>query len=179
MINSVIISVLAFIVAIGVLVTVHEFGHFWVARRLDVKVLKFSIGFGKPLWTWRIGSDRMELVIAALPLGGFVKMLDEREGDVPASEVHRAFNRKPLPTRIAVVAAGPIFNFLFAIPMIAVWPANFAIPMGPLRFSTDACPITIFHRARNVSCVISKVLASAAGTASATPYLTTTRIVSC
>lgn len=117
--NSVIISVLAFIVAIGVLVTVHEFGHFWVARRLGIKVLKFSIGFGKPLWKWEIGKDRMELVIAALPLGGFVKMLDESEGDVPASEVHRAFNRKPVATRIAVVVAGPVFNFLFAI--FAYW----------------------------------------------------------
>lgn len=117
--NSVIISVLAFVVAIGVLVTVHEFGHFWVARRLGIKVLTFSIGFGKPLWKWKVGSDRMEVVIAAIPLGGYVKMLDEREGDVPDSEVHRAFNRQPISTRIAVVVAGPAFNFLFAI--FAYW----------------------------------------------------------
>jgi regulator of sigma E protease len=117
--NSALLSLLAFIVAIGVLVTVHEFGHFWVARRLGVKVLRFSIGFGKPLWKRNFGADDTELVIAALPLGGYVKMLDEREGDVPVAEVHRAFNRQPLKTRMAVVVAGPAFNFLFAI--IAYW----------------------------------------------------------
>ncbi len=113
--NGVLHSVVAFIVAIGVLVTVHEFGHFWVARRLGVKVLRFSIGFGKPLWSRRFGADNTELVIAAIPLGGYVKMLDEREGEVTAAEQHRAFNRQSLSTRIAVVVAGPLFNFLFAI----------------------------------------------------------------
>jgi regulator of sigma E protease len=117
--NSLIISLAAFIVAIGILVTVHEFGHFWVARRLGVKVLRFSIGFGPPLWSRSTGQDGTELVIAAVPLGGYVKMLDEREGEVPASERHRAFNRQPLATRCAVVAAGPLFNLLFAI--IAYW----------------------------------------------------------
>jgi regulator of sigma E protease len=117
--NGVIISATAFIVAIGVLVTVHEFGHFWVARRLGVKVLRFSIGFGPPLWRRRVGHDGIELIIAAVPRGGYVKMLDEREGEVPASERQRAFNRQPLATRSAVVAAGPMFNFLFAI--IAYW----------------------------------------------------------
>ena len=90
--NTAFISLLAFIVAIGVLVTVHEFGHFWVARRLGVKVLRFSIGFGQPLWKRRFGADDTELVVAALPLGGYVKMLDEHEGEVPAAELHRAFN---------------------------------------------------------------------------------------
>ena len=117
--NGLFLSVAAFIVAIGVLVTVHEFGHFWVARRLGVKVLRFSIGFGKPLWKRTFGKDETELVIAALPLGGYVKMLDEREGDVAAAELARAFNRQPVKTRIAIVVAGPAFNFLFAI--IAYW----------------------------------------------------------
>ena len=117
--NGVLFSLAAFIVAIGVLVTVHEFGHFWVARRLGVKVLRFSIGFGKPLWKRTFGADDTELVIAALPLGGYVKMLDEREGDVDAAELPRAFNRQPVKTRIAVVVAGPAFNFLFAI--FAYW----------------------------------------------------------
>jgi regulator of sigma E protease len=113
--NGVLYSLAAFIVVIGVLVTVHEFGHFWVARRLGVKVLRFSIGFGKPLWKCTFGADDTELVVAALPLGGYVKMLDEREGEVADHELERAFNRKPIATRIAVVVAGPLFNFLFAI----------------------------------------------------------------
>jgi regulator of sigma E protease len=117
--NGLLLSLAAFIVAIGVLVTVHEFGHFWVARRLGIKVLRFSIGFGKPLWKRTFGKDETELVIAALPLGGYVKMLDEREGDVAAAELTRAFNRQPVKTRIAVVVAGPAFNFLFAI--IVYW----------------------------------------------------------
>lgn len=108
-------DLLAFIVAIGVLVTVHEFGHYWVARRLGVKVLRFSIGFGKPLLSWRRGADRTEYAVAAIPLGGYVKMLDEREGEVPRAELHRAFNRKPVAARMAVVVAGPLFNFLFAL----------------------------------------------------------------
>ncbi|MGB5538693.1 MAG: RIP metalloprotease RseP [Gammaproteobacteria bacterium] len=113
--NSVLFSLLAFILAIGVLVTVHEFGHFWVARRLGVKVLRFSVGFGKPLWKKTFGTDRSEFVIAALPLGGYVRMLDEREGEVAAEDLPRAFNRQPVSTRVAVVVAGPLFNFLFAI----------------------------------------------------------------
>jgi regulator of sigma E protease len=117
--NSLIISITAFILAIGILVTVHEFGHFWVARRLGIKVLRFSIGFGRPLWRRNVGHDRTELIIAAVPLGGYVKMLDEREGEVDASELHRAFNRQPLAKRSAVVAAGPAFNFLFAL--LAYW----------------------------------------------------------
>ncbi|MDX1697397.1 MAG: RIP metalloprotease RseP, partial [Thiohalobacterales bacterium] len=117
--NSVLVSLAAFIVAIGALVTVHEFGHYWVARRLGVKVLRFSVGFGKPIWKRTFGDDRTELVVAAIPLGGYVKMLDEREGEVPADELDRAFNRQPLSTRMSVVVAGPLFNFLFAI--IVYW----------------------------------------------------------
>lgn len=110
---------LAFIVALGVLIAFHEFGHFWVARKCDVKILRFSIGFGRPLWKRYFGADRSELVIAAVPLGGYVKMLDEREGEVASHELERAFNRKPLPQRFAIVLAGPVFNFLFAI--LAYW----------------------------------------------------------
>lgn len=109
------ISLLGFIVAISVLVAVHEFGHFWVARRLGIRVLRFSIGFGKPLWRRRFGADNTEFVIAALPLGGYVKMLDEREAPVAEPEAARAFNRQPLWVRSAVIMAGPMFNFLFAI----------------------------------------------------------------
>jgi len=117
--GSFLYTVAAFLVALGILITVHEFGHFWVARRLGVKVLRFSIGFGAPLWK-RVGKvDATEYVIAALPLGGYVKMLDEREGPVAASERERAFNRQPLRVRSAIVAAGPLFNLLFAV--IAYW----------------------------------------------------------
>lgn len=116
---DILLYAVSFIVAVGTLVVVHEFGHFWVARKLGVKVLRFSIGFGKPLWTKRIGSDKMELVIAAVPLGGYVKMLDETEGDVPAKDKKRAFNRQPVWKRIFIVVAGPLFNFIFAI--LAYW----------------------------------------------------------
>lgn len=118
MIDS-LISAVAFIVTLGLLVTVHEFGHFWVARRLGVKVLRFSVGFGQPLWQ-RNGRDGVEYVIAALPLGGYVKMLDEREGEVRSEELPLAFNRKPVGTRIAIVLAGPLFNLAFAVFAYAV-----------------------------------------------------------
>ena len=93
-ITSILINLVAFVVAIGVLVTVHEFGHFWVARKMGVKVLRFSVGFGKPLWIKKAGIDQTEYVIASIPLGGYVKMLDEREGEVAEHELDRAFNRK-------------------------------------------------------------------------------------
>jgi regulator of sigma E protease len=112
---TIIESVAAFIVAIGVLVTIHEFGHFWVARKMGVKVLRFSVGFGKPLWIKRAGEDQTEYVIAAIPFGGYVKMLDEREGEVAEQDLDRAFNRKSVWRRFAIVAAGPVFNFIFAI----------------------------------------------------------------
>ena len=105
----------AFLVAIGVLVTVHEFGHFWVARKLGIRVLRFSIGFGPPLWRRTLGKDPVEYVVAALPLGGYVKLLDEREGNVTAQEAPRAFNRQPVWKRVAVLLAGVVFNLLFAI----------------------------------------------------------------
>ena len=112
-------SVFYFLVAIGVLITIHEYGHYWAARKLGVKVLRFSIGFGKPLWMWRRGPDQTEYVVAALPIGGYVRMLDEREGEVAEHEQHRAFNRQPLAKRFAIVFAGPFSNFLLAI--IAYW----------------------------------------------------------
>ncbi|QXH57766.1 RIP metalloprotease RseP [Pseudomonas maumuensis] len=102
------------LIALGVLVTFHEFGHFWVARRCGVKVLRFSVGFGTPLLRWH---DRQgtEFVVAAIPLGGYVKMLDEREGEVPPALIEQSFNRKSVRQRIAIVAAGPVANFLLAI----------------------------------------------------------------
>ncbi|PMV87137.1 MULTISPECIES: sigma E protease regulator RseP [unclassified Pseudomonas] len=106
------------LVALGVLVTFHEFGHFWVARRCGVKVLRFSVGFGMPLLRWH-DKKGTEFVVAAIPLGGYVKMLDEREGDVPADQLDQSFNRKSVRQRIAIVAAGPIANFLLA--MVFFW----------------------------------------------------------
>ena len=113
------VMIVAFIVAIGILVAVHEFGHFWVARRLGIRVLRFSIGFGKPLWLRKSPVDDVEYVIAAIPLGGYVKLLDEREGNVPANLAPQAFNRQPVWKRIAVLLAGPAFNMVFAV--LAYW----------------------------------------------------------
>ncbi len=110
---------LAFVFALGILVTFHEFGHFWVAQKYGVKILRFSVGFGKPLWSRRFGKDQFELVIAALPLGGYVKMLDEREGSVSGHELNRTFNRKSLIQRTAIILAGPVFNLIFAV--VAFW----------------------------------------------------------
>lgn len=109
------LTVLAFIVTLGVLITIHEYGHFQVARWAGVKVLRFSIGFGKPLFSRRLGKDQTEFVLAAIPLGGYVKMLDEREGTVPLEEQPRAFNRQNVWKRIAIVSAGPVANLLLAI----------------------------------------------------------------
>src|SRR5690349_23505585 len=106
-----------FIVAIGVLVTVHEFGHFWVARKCNVRVLRFSVGFGKPLWMKR-GRDGTEYAIAAIPLGGYVKMLDEREHDITEEEAKHAFNRQSVGKRIAIAAAGPIANVLMCVLLL-------------------------------------------------------------
>jgi len=113
--STVLSSVFFFILALGILITVHEFGHYWVARRAGIKVLRFSIGFGRPLWTRVAGADQTEYVLAAIPLGGYVRMLDEREGEVAPEELHRAFNRQSLIKRVAVVVAGPLFNFILAI----------------------------------------------------------------
>ena len=111
---------LAFLFAVGLLVTVHEFGHYWAARRLGFKVLRFSVGFGKPLWKRVAGADRTEYELAAIPLGGYVKLLDEREAPVDPAEVSRAFNRRPHWQRIVVLFAGPAFNVIFAVLLLAV-----------------------------------------------------------
>ncbi|MCA1799238.1 MAG: RIP metalloprotease RseP [Xanthomonadaceae bacterium] len=116
---SFLIALASFIVALGILVTVHEYGHFWVARRAGVQVLRFSVGFGRPIWS-RTASDGTEYVIAAIPLGGYVKMLDERDPDMPASaDVERSFNRTTPLRKVAITLAGPAANFLFAI--FAYW----------------------------------------------------------
>lgn len=134
-------TLLATVVALGLLVTIHEYGHFWVARRCGVKVLRFSIGFGPALYTWH---DRRgtEYAIAAIPLGGYVKMLDEREEPVSAEELDQAFNRKSIGQRIAIVAAGPIANFLLAIAafwLIAVLGVTTVVPvLGPIEADTPA-----------------------------------------
>src|SRR5690606_27831869 len=107
--------VIPFVIALGVLIFVHELGHYLVARWCGVKVLRFSVGFGKPLLKWSVGRDRTEWVLAAFPLGGFVRMLDEREGEVPAQDLPRAFNRQSVWRRFAIVSAGPLANFLLAI----------------------------------------------------------------
>lgn len=112
-------SIVGFLVAIVILVAVHEYGHFQVARKLGVKVLKFSIGFGTAIFTWRRKPDTTEYSIGLIPLGGYVKMLDEREGEVADDQKDMAFNRQSLGVRSAIVAAGPAYNFLFAI--FAIW----------------------------------------------------------
>lgn len=124
-------NVFYFIVALGILVTIHEFGHFWVARKLGVKVLTFSIGFGKPIWQ-RKAKDGVNYVIAAIPLGGYVKMLDEREKAVDPDDLKYAFNRKSVWARMAIVLAGPVANFLLAI--ILYW---WMFVLGISGFSTQ------------------------------------------
>ncbi|MCP1726624.1 regulator of sigma E protease [Natronospira proteinivora] len=116
---SILIAIGGFVLAIGVLVTVHEFGHYLAARLCGVRVLAFSIGFGKPLIRRRAGRDQTQYQLGAIPLGGYVKMLDEREGAVAEGEAHRCFNRQSIPRRATIVLAGPAFNFLFAI--LAYW----------------------------------------------------------
>lgn len=108
-------TLLAFVGALGLLVVVHELGHYWLARLCGVKVLRFSVGFGKVLWLRRFGRDQTEWAIAAIPLGGFVRMLDEREAPVAEHELARAFNRQPVARRFAIVAAGPLANLLLAV----------------------------------------------------------------
>ncbi|MAS83615.1 MAG: RIP metalloprotease RseP [Legionellales bacterium] len=113
-------SLLAFIVSIGILITFHEYGHFCVAKFFDVKILRFSIGFGKSIFIKHFGKDETEFSIAALPLGGYVKMLDSREGNVAKNEMNREFNGKPLWQRFCIVLAGPVFNFILAIILYTV-----------------------------------------------------------
>lgn len=109
------VTLLAFVGAIALLVVFHELGHYWVARRCDVKVLRFSVGFGRVIYSKRFANSATEWVISAIPLGGYVKMVDEREGEVAAEDIQFAFNRKPVLQRMAIVVAGPLANFLLAI----------------------------------------------------------------
>jgi regulator of sigma E protease len=125
-------TIVAFLVTLGILILIHELGHYWVARKCGVKVLRFSIGFGRPLLRWVRGADRTEWVIAALPLGGYVRMLDERDSDqgpVSAADLPRAFNRQSVGRRIAIVLAGPLANLLLAI--LVYWGLNVAGVMEP------------------------------------------------
>lgn len=114
------LTLLAFVLALGILIAVHEYGHYRMAVACGIKVLKFSIGFGKPVYTWRLKNKPTEFAIGMLPLGGYVKMLDEREAPVDAAERHLAFNTQPLKSRAAVVAAGPLANLLLAVILYAV-----------------------------------------------------------
>ena len=112
-------KLLAFLVVLSVLVVIHELGHYWVARMCGVKVLRFSVGFGRVVWSRRFGPDATEWAVSAIPLGGYVKMADEREGEIAPVDLPRAFNRQPVGKRIAIVAAGPIANLLLAVLLFA------------------------------------------------------------
>lgn len=129
---SFVTTVLAFLVTLGVLIVIHEYGHYWVARRCGVKVLRFSIGFGRPILRAVRGPDRTEWVVAAIPLGGYVRMLDERDDDVgpiAPADLPRAFNRQPVGRRVAIVLAGPLANLLLAVGVY--WGLNVVGVMEP------------------------------------------------
>jgi len=115
-----VLTVVSFLLALAILIAVHEYGHYRVAVACGVKVLRFSIGFGRPLWRWQAPGNGTEFVVSALPFGGYVRMLDEREAPVPESERHLAFNTQPLRSRVAIVAAGPAANLLLAVLLYAV-----------------------------------------------------------
>lgn len=138
MFGNVLFSIVAFLIALGVLIAIHEFGHFWVARKMDVKVLKFSVGFGRTIWSRHSKKDNTEFAIAAIPLGGYVRMLDEREGDVKPQELHRAFNRKSVWVRIAVVLAGPVANFILAAIVYWIVFVSGISGLAPLVGEVDA-----------------------------------------
>ncbi len=139
---SITYTIISFIIALGVLITFHEFGHYLVARWNGVKVLRFSIGFGQPIFRKRWGKDQTEWIIAAIPLGGYVKMLDENEGKVAPEELSRSFNRQPVARRFAIVAAGPIANFLLAIVLywllFILGVAGMKPVLGPVEPNTPA-----------------------------------------
>ena len=144
-----------FIIAIATLVTFHEFGHFWVARKVGVKVLRFSIGFGKQLWSWRKNPDDTEFVIALIPLGGYVKMVDEREAQVAAADLPFAFNRQSLSARTAIVAAGPISNLLLAVVLfwlvLVIGEPGLKPILGPVPTDTLAAAAGFVERDEIVS----------------------------
>jgi regulator of sigma E protease len=141
-------TLLAFIVTLGVLIVIHEYGHYWVARRCGVKVLRFSIGFGRPLWRRVFGADRTEWVVAAIPLGGYVRMLDERDNDgspIDPADLPRAFNRQSVYKRIAIVIAGPVANLLLAVAVY--WGLNVIGVMEPKAIIGDPVAQTPAERA--------------------------------
>lgn len=142
---SLLFTIASFLVALAILIAVHEFGHFWVARKLGVKVLRFSIGFGKPLWKRVSRKDGTEYVIAAVPLGGYVKMLDEREAPVPDEYLRLAFNRQTLWRRSAIVVAGPLFNFVFAV--LAYWLVFVSGDVGLRPLVGEVAPDSIAEQA--------------------------------
>jgi len=139
------LTLLAFVAALGLLITVHEYGHYRVAVACGVKVLKFSIGFGKPIYSWRLAGSPTEFSIGMLPLGGYVSMLDEREGPVDPAERHMAFNRKPLRVRSAVVAAGPLANLLLAVLLYAV--VNWSGQLEPRAVLASPLPDSVAAQA--------------------------------
>jgi regulator of sigma E protease len=151
--SDIIGSIWWMIVALGLLVTFHEFGHYWVARRCGVKVLRFSVGFGKPLWS-RFDRHGTEFAIAAIPLGGYVKMLDEAEGNVPASQASQAFNRKPVMQRIAVVAAGPIANLILCVAllwaMFVIGRQDFSATVGHTRGMAESAGFRAGDRIQSI-----------------------------
>jgi regulator of sigma E protease len=141
-------TLVAFLVTLGVLIVIHEFGHYWVARRCGVRVLRFSVGFGRPLWRRVYGADRTEWVIAAIPLGGYVRMLDERDPDADPgllADLSRAFNRQPVAKRIAIVLAGPVANLLLAIGVY--WFLNVSGTLEPRAVVGEPAAQTIAARA--------------------------------
>ncbi|HVR54838.1 MAG TPA: site-2 protease family protein, partial [Pseudorhodoferax sp.] len=139
------LTVVAFVVALGLLIAVHEYGHYRVAVACGVKVERFSIGFGKVLWCWQPKGSPTEFVIGAFPLGGYVKMLDEREGVVDPAERHRAFNTQSLGKRAAIVAAGPAANLLLAVLLYAV--VNWSGVQEPEAVLASPVPASIAEQA--------------------------------
>lgn len=144
MMTTIFIAIFAFIIAVGVLVTFHEFGHFWVARKMGVKVLRFSIGFGRRIFRW-YDKKGTEYVIAAIPLGGYVKMLDEREDDVSEEDRPFAYNRKSVWARMSIILAGPVFNFIFAI--FAYWLMFMVGLTGTIPVVGEVVPSSIAQKA--------------------------------
>ena len=137
-------TIVVALVTFATVVAIHEYGHFWVARRAGVKVLRFSIGFGKPLFRWQ-GAGETEYVLAAIPLGGYVRMADERDDDLPAADLPRAFNRQPVGARMAIAAAGPIANFLLAI--VVLWALFLRGEMGVIPEIASVAPASLAEKA--------------------------------
>ena len=139
------LTVVAFIVALGLLIAVHEYGHYRVAVACGVKVLRFSVGFGKPLLRWQPKGSPTEFVLGAFPRGGFVRMLDEREAPVPPEERHLAFNTQPLRSRALIVAAGPVANLVLAVLLYAL--VNWMGVQEPMAYLSKPVPGSVAQSA--------------------------------